>query len=863
VTPSATPSPETLLAHAGWMRALALGLVRDPAAADDVAQDAALAALLHPPPAGVELRPWLAQVVRRFAWRRSRSESRRSEREAWATQPAGPEDAGETLARLDLQRALLDAVRGLEEPVRTTIVQRYFEGRSAAEIAAASGVPASTVRARVARGLELLRARLDRESGSRAAWMALVAPLVPREFAPSGAVTASVLTHGALTMTLAKVSLVAGAALVAGLAWWHFAPQGEPSEPLALAPLEEPLGSELTQEVRESVREEVVDPRSADDSAGPAVAPRPAQVELHPALAPELRGSFEVRFVDDHGAPWIGVDLRTSMPIGDGDLELARGASDVEGRARVEVALPNWARANVDRPGGAAAAIDLVARRPGCATRHLEVVVRAGDVTNLGDVVLVGAGTLRGRVVDEHGRVVGDARVGVLEAAALEALDEGERERFARKGSHLLDELLTRVVRADGSFEFDDVAPGRVRVWAHAPGRRYALGDAVDVSADGTVPELELVLPALAAGDRIAGRVVGPDGLGRPASLEVIARKATTLSMEWTQTDLEGRFDFTLDFLDAVYDLTAMDGLDELGPASATGVRPGDLGIEIVLGSADPLRVHVVDEAGAAVSGAEIRISTRTLSYEAKARELAPGEYGLDRPGKEFAIEVVAAGFRQEHSRRFEPHAAPARIDLVLRRAPAVRGVVTAGGVPQPNAPVTAFEYDPLGSMTVNGLRCRVSAFDCGATRSDAHGRFELFVDTDAPIVVRASAEGWVDAESEPVEPARLRADDVLELALGRGGSIEGRVLVPAGESAAGRIVGAHRGDGRPISTRTAEDGTFRFERLMPGDWYVLPLQAEVTPHGGTYSSTSSTEPMPWSCRVVEGRATRFDLTLE
>ena len=84
------------------MRALALGLVRDPHAAEDVAQDAALAALLHPPPAGAALRPWLGQVVRRFAWRRARSERRRADRESEANEPTGPGDPGETLARLDL-----------------------------------------------------------------------------------------------------------------------------------------------------------------------------------------------------------------------------------------------------------------------------------------------------------------------------------------------------------------------------------------------------------------------------------------------------------------------------------------------------------------------------------------------------------------------------------------------------------------------------------------------------------------------------------------------------------------------------------------------------------------------------------------
>jgi DNA-directed RNA polymerase specialized sigma24 family protein len=46
-----TPPPDTeaLLAHAGWVRGLALQLVRDAAEAEDLAQDTLVAALEHPP----------------------------------------------------------------------------------------------------------------------------------------------------------------------------------------------------------------------------------------------------------------------------------------------------------------------------------------------------------------------------------------------------------------------------------------------------------------------------------------------------------------------------------------------------------------------------------------------------------------------------------------------------------------------------------------------------------------------------------------------------------------------------------------------------------------------------------------------
>lgn len=51
--------PELLLAHVDFVRSLARALVLDPHTGDDVAQDAWLKALQHPPPHTRALRAWL------------------------------------------------------------------------------------------------------------------------------------------------------------------------------------------------------------------------------------------------------------------------------------------------------------------------------------------------------------------------------------------------------------------------------------------------------------------------------------------------------------------------------------------------------------------------------------------------------------------------------------------------------------------------------------------------------------------------------------------------------------------------------------------------------------------------------------
>lgn len=187
------PGPEqdvaALLAHSTWVRRLAGSLVRDEALAEDLTQEAWLAALRHPPDAGRPVRPWLAQVLRNLVRMHFRGARRQKERESRADAPAdAPPTAPEQLVeRVELQRLLAGFVVELEEPLRSTILLRYYEGLDASEIAAQQGVPAGTVRWRLKTGIDRLRAALDRtHGGDRSAWLSALAPLAVRP-AGSGA----------------------------------------------------------------------------------------------------------------------------------------------------------------------------------------------------------------------------------------------------------------------------------------------------------------------------------------------------------------------------------------------------------------------------------------------------------------------------------------------------------------------------------------------------------------------------------------------------------------------------------------------------------------------------------------------------
>ena len=208
---------EQLLAGSRWVRALARGLVRDASSADDVVQDAWVVALSRP---AAERDPgaWLAGVARHLARRAARSAARQRRREAAAARPEGLPSTDELVERSELQERLSAAVRALDEPYRTTVLLHYAEGLSLEEIAQSQGVPASTVRTRLARALERLRTRLDREHGDRATWLAALAPLASTPALPLLSTTTSValgsLAMGAKT-GLGIAAIAAGVAVLA------------------------------------------------------------------------------------------------------------------------------------------------------------------------------------------------------------------------------------------------------------------------------------------------------------------------------------------------------------------------------------------------------------------------------------------------------------------------------------------------------------------------------------------------------------------------------------------------------------------------------------------------------------------------
>lgn len=226
--------------NTAWLRRIANSLVGT-AEADDLVQETMEVALRQPPSTDRPIKPWLRVVLTNAAKGRWRASSRRQVRETAAASPEPTELADAGLQRLEMQQELVRAVIALDALYRQAIILRFVDGLSASEIAAQLGLPASTVRSRIKRGLQRLRADLDHD-GSIPTWRAvLAAPAFSQT--PSLAATPALI--GGITMKLGIVLVGIVMAVVAVVVVKADSPASsapteaaKPTEPIAAVSLD-------------------------------------------------------------------------------------------------------------------------------------------------------------------------------------------------------------------------------------------------------------------------------------------------------------------------------------------------------------------------------------------------------------------------------------------------------------------------------------------------------------------------------------------------------------------------------------------------------------------------------------------------
>ncbi|MBI5433253.1 MAG: carboxypeptidase regulatory-like domain-containing protein [Planctomycetes bacterium] len=560
------------------------------------------------------------------------------------------------------------------------------------------------------------------------------------------------------------------------------------------------------------------------------------------------RSAIVGRFVDARGAPLEGVEVQ---PLGrDGPPE----KSDAEGRFRIAF---DTQQASLGR------ALTLSAKAPRHVAAERDVALELGRETDLGDWRLELGGVLSGRVVDADGGSVADARVLTTRAT------EVDRD-FARRNGLWSDEGETRT-DARGEFRLGAVPPGRVRAWASKSRFLNAIGEPLELRAGEELAGLELVLEPEGPGDGLDITVLRPDGSPCPnARVEYEYNGERYGGSGSEDCDAEGRLHFVFR-VRTPHDFRAVDRESRHALAFAERVEPGSPPLLLRLGEARQFVIEVVDARGEPVRSFQAQLVDArpdkgdTLGSSLRALPDPPGRTVAVVPPHAFSVRVSAAGFASATLGPFENDTVPELVRAELRALPGLRGRVLAGDRPLAGASVgSARALEGNVVMTVNGFPAERQYPSGGETVSAADGSFALYPKTRGATWVRAELVGHAPAIVGPIEFDPEVGRDGVELVLGLGGTIEGRVLLPGVEEPAGVIVGASCGDGRAQSMRVGSDGSFRFEHLMPGRWLVKRCDAEISPHSTSTSTQRGTSPsgLPWNCVVREGEVTRFDLDL-
>jgi RNA polymerase sigma-70 factor (ECF subfamily) len=133
-------------------------VVHDAAAAEDIAQEAFLAAVraLDRFDRRRPFAPWLHRIVVNRAIDHARARALRREIEL-----TEPPDAPAPEGELD---SVVDALAALPADQRAVVVLRHLLGYTPGDIAKLLGLPRGTVNSRLRRGLDAMRARMEEES---------------------------------------------------------------------------------------------------------------------------------------------------------------------------------------------------------------------------------------------------------------------------------------------------------------------------------------------------------------------------------------------------------------------------------------------------------------------------------------------------------------------------------------------------------------------------------------------------------------------------------------------------------------------------------------------------------------------------
>jgi hypothetical protein len=660
-------------------------------------------------------------------------------------------------------------------------------------------------------------------------------------------------------------------AIVGAVTWGLKRSLDAPPTSTALATNENPRAAQPVAPLAEESK-----PSGTPDDRSPvaAAAPAPTQAPAAPAQIEDAAAVLDVRIVDTHGAPIPGAEVAI-IDRGIDDATRAKSphaTSGADGRVTVNVHRSDGAP---NRGRSAALArdewtLETEYSAPGRERRADHSRFKAGTVTAVGDVVLRPAGALHGQV-----RLPADA---LLTKIWIEVyppdLTLEERRQAVIRGLSTRKKIANASVASDGTYTVRAVPIGSYRVLL-APGSDgwfRSLSDVVEVRAAATteVPELELNRNPLVVG----GIVRAPDQ--KPARGQHVYFRVSGSNPSgppgWISesTDAEGRF--LIDFpAQSSIDLYFYSEPVKFGEAILREVMTGRTDLDVKLPEPAWIDVLVQDAQHAPIqefmTGARLvgedrtRFSRATPHPGGNAKELVRAA--------PFYLVVSARGFQEKVEGPFDLEHHPSSLVFTLdERSHDLRLRVTADGKPVAKALVELMPVvDRDTHVSCNGFPSRGGVdtwFHAWREITDDEGRCTT---TDRENAGRVTAivrvPGFARAESGPLELGVNAPKDEIEIALTHGGALEGRVIPMENDSPGAVLVGISCGDSRVRVVRSGADGSFRFDAVAAGHWFMRHCEQDFEALGSMdCHEAAGFDPSLTPFDVVEGRTTRCDLDL-
>ncbi|MEM9803207.1 MAG: sigma-70 family RNA polymerase sigma factor [Planctomycetota bacterium] len=725
---------------------------------------------------GGSVRGWLAEVTRNAVRKRWRGEGRRRAREEDAARDEALPSTLDVVERFSTQQAVGRAVLSLSEPYRRTVLLRYWEDLTLREIAERTGVAISTVDWRLRRGLDDVRASLERDAGGERdrVRLALVALAQPPKTA---------LLNGSLS-----VGLVAAAAVVvaAGLAAWR---SDRSSAPVDLRS-DESGAADLVKLDVESL--------NARDVSRQTTFPPSASME--PDREP--RGALVVRLAADGGNALPDVPLRlVDEPVGGASNPSPVRRTGLDGTVRFEsLRARTW---TVVSPFGVSARVDVA---EGTET---EAVLRAPAGPAL------------------EGRVVDGAEEPVAGASVWLAPDGANAWVGSTAVATYVDDEPVATTDAEGRFALPTIGRART-VGAFAPGRAPSL--AIDLGEPSGMA-LQVTLRLEADGGVVVGRILDPSGeplAGADVFLDAFSRldgERVDAPHLRTRTGPDGRYRFD----------SVRPGRPDL-LVRTTGFAATRAQVDVVAGATSALDVTVEsgarvegiirDPDGAPVEGALVHGARRRWNdlpdsrFAVATRTDELGRYALDgvrRGAVWLTVDAGDAGFHQELlAERVE---ALARVDVVLERGAEIAGQVVDGD----GQPVPGIVVECVAEGTWSGKR----------RSTDDEGRFLFPACQEVPHGLRFLEAGSLVARRR-AEPGEEEITISLEASVRPTAELRGTVVDAAGRPVEARslvLVDADTGRSASVSARSFGSGTFRAGPLRAGRYRVHVVTADHPAH--------------------------------